>query len=90
MPILTPVVQNAFALHARADAGIDQQIGGPMLDQPGANTVLDVIAAAVLDDDAIDAGKMQKPRQHQARRPRSDDADLSAHVLLSGERFSVL
>ena len=60
-------VQNAFALHPIADAHVDEQIGGPVLDQSGADAVLDVIAAAVLDDDAVDAGKVQQPRQHQAR-----------------------
>ena len=77
-------VQHAFALHALADAELGQQIGGPMLDQAGADAVLDVIAAAVLDDDGLDAGKMQQPRQHQPGRPCSDDADLRAHVSSPG------
>ena len=54
-------------LHARADADLGQQIGGPMLDQSGADAVFDVIAAAIFDDDRLDALQVQQPRQHQAR-----------------------
>ena len=79
------VVENAFAFHALADAQLGQQIGGPMLDQAGADAVLDVIAAAVLDDDGLDAGKMQQPRQHQPGRPCSDNADLRTHACCSGQ-----
>ena len=75
-----------LALHARADADIDQKFGGPMLDQPGADAVLDVIAAAVLDDDGFDALQMQQPRQHQAGRPGSDNSDLSSHSTLPAAR----
>ena len=66
-------------MHALADADIDQEIGGPVLDQPGADAVVDILFAAVLDDDGIDALQVQEPRQHQARRPRPDDTDLCAH-----------
>src|SRR5450759_2699579 len=76
-------MQDAFALHALADARLAQQIGGPMLDQPGADAVLDVIAAAILDDDALDTREVQQPRQHQPGRPCPDNADLRAHALLS-------
>jgi len=61
-----------------------------MLDQPGADAVLDVIAAAILNDDGLDAGEMQQPRQHQAGRPCSDNADLRAHALSPGGRLNVL
>ncbi len=73
----------AFALHARADADFRQQIGRPMLHQAGANAVVDVPFAAVLDDDGLDALQVKKPRQHQAGGARSDDADLGAHIVLS-------
>ena len=50
-----------------------------MLDQAGADAVLDIVAAAVLDDDGFDAGEMQQMRQHRPGGPGSDDADLGAH-----------
>ena len=78
-----PVQVCAFGFHALADAHLGQQIGGPMLDQSGADAVLDVIAAAIFDDDRLDAGEVQQPRQHQPGRPCSDNADLRAHALVS-------
>ena len=45
------VVEQALALHALADAGLDQQVARPLLDQAGADAALDVVAAAVLQDD---------------------------------------
>ena len=78
-------VMDSLALHARAGAHIDQKIGGPVLDQAGTQSVLDVLAAAVLDDDGVDPLHVQEPRQHQPSGPRTDDADLSTHGFISGK-----
>ena len=83
-----PQCRHAFALHPLADADVDQKIDGPVLDQSGTDTVLDVVAAAVFDDDRFNAGEMQQPRQHQAGRPRADNSDLRAHELSPGDRIS--
>ncbi len=83
-------MQDAFALHPFADADVGQKIGGPVLDQSGADAVLDVIAAAVFEDDRFDAGEMQQPRQHQPGRPCSDNADLRAHAFSPGDGCNVL
>src|SRR5262249_19077461 len=45
------VVREAFALHALAHLGLDQKVARPLLDQAGADAALDIVAAAVLDDD---------------------------------------
>ena len=74
-----PLCEHPLALHALADAGLDQEIARPLLDQAGADAALDVVAAAVLDDDRLDAGAMQKMREHQPGRPGADDPDLGAH-----------
>ena len=76
-------MRQAFALHARADTRLNQQVRRPMLHQPGADAVIDVLFAAVLDDDGLDALQVQEPRQHQAGGARSDDADLRTHELFS-------
>src|SRR5260370_42400870 len=47
-----PVVEHAFALHADADAGFDQERAGPLLDQPGPNAALHVVAGPVLQHPA--------------------------------------
>ena len=49
------VVEHGLALQALADAGVDQQVGDPLLEQAGADAVLDIVAAAVLEDDRLDA-----------------------------------
>ena len=57
-----------LALHTFAHAGRDQEIGGPVLDHAGADARLDIVAAAVFEDDGFDAFEMQEMRQHQPRR----------------------
>ena len=55
-------VEHALAPHALADADLDQEIGHPLLQQPGPDAVLDVVAAAILDDDRIDSGAAEQQR----------------------------
>ena len=73
------VVRHALALHTLADPGLDQKITRPLLDEAGADAVLDVIAAAVFENDGFDAREMQEVREHQSGGPCPDDADLRAH-----------
>jgi hypothetical protein len=73
------VVHHALALHARADPGLDQHVGRPLLDQPGADARLAIGTAPRFDDDAGNAGTVQEMRQHQSRGACADDADLGAH-----------
>ncbi len=75
------VVKQRLALHACPDAGRDQEIDHPLLDQSGTNARFAIVAAARLDDDAFDAGEVQEMRQHQPRWARAHDPDLSPHVL---------
>src|SRR5262249_10201793 len=76
------VVEHALALHARTDAGFDQQVARPLLDQAGADAALDIIAAAVFQDDAVHALEVEKMRQHQPGGPGADDTDLRAPLVL--------
>jgi hypothetical protein len=78
------VVGQPLALHALADAGVDQQIARPLLDQAGADAALDIVAVAVLDDDGLDALEMQKVREHEAGGPGADDPNLCTHVRFLG------
>src|SRR5262249_1829041 len=87
---MDPVVDLGLALHARAHAGVDEEVGRPLLEQPGADAALDVVAAAVLEDHGRDAFEVQEMRQHQPGRPGPDDTDLRAHgALLSSARGDV-
>ena len=79
---MNSVVEHAFALHARADAGFDEEVARPLLDQTGADAALDVVAAAVFQDHALHALEVEQMRQHQPGGPGADDADLGAHLAL--------
>ena len=48
-------VEGAFARHALADARRLHQIDEPLLQHAGADRLLDIVAAAILDDHQFDA-----------------------------------
>src|SRR6185437_6340631 len=79
--VIAPV-HHTFALEAVAGADVGQEVDRPMLDQAGADAVLDVLAAAVLDDDRVDALQGEQVSEHQPRRACSDNPDLGAHRFL--------
>ncbi len=56
------IVEHAFALHARADTGLDQEVARPLLDQAGADAALDMLAATALQYYGLDALEMEKMR----------------------------
>src|SRR5215204_451286 len=76
---MNPAMHKPLALHAFADGGLHQEIGGPVLDHAGANARLDVFPAAIFKNDGLDALEMQEVRQHQPRGSRPDDPYLGAH-----------
>ncbi len=75
---LDAFVIHALALEALAEADVDQTIARPLLDQAGAHPRLAIFAAAIFDNDALDAGHLEKLRQHQAGRAGADNSDLGA------------
>ena len=77
-----PVMHETQTLHPLADAGFIQQVDGALLEQPGANALFCISAAANLEHDGFDAGKMQQVRQHQPSRSRANNPDLCATVHL--------
>ena len=50
---LDAAVHEAFSAHARADAGLVEQVGRRLLEHPGANAAQDVFAAAPLEQLAL-------------------------------------
>ena len=74
------VVTQPAALHARANAHRDQQIDRALFEHAGAYPFDDVIAAAVFDDDRVDAVQVQQLCEHQSCGTGTDDADLCAMV----------
>ena len=73
------MVDDALAVHPRADARPAQQFGGARLEHPGADPGLDVLAAAVLEDDGVDALVVEQVRERQPGRAGADDPDLGPH-----------
>jgi hypothetical protein len=51
-----------------------------VLDQARPNSIFDVVAAPVLDDDRFNALEVEKPCKHKAGWACPDDTDLRAHV----------
>ena len=74
-----PVVLQPLALEPAADAGLDEQVDGALLEHPGPDPRLDVVAGASLDDDAVDACPGEQLRQQQTGGARADDGDLGTH-----------
>jgi hypothetical protein len=72
------VMHGAFAVHPCADACVTQQPDGSLFEHACADPVLDVLAASVLEDDALDSCDLEQAGEREARRPRADDRDLRA------------
>ena len=75
---LDPMMQQALAQHALADAGLDEEIGTGLFQHAGADAFLHVLARARLHHDRGDAGEVQEVGQQQPRRTRAYDADLGS------------
>jgi hypothetical protein len=73
-------VDDPVGVHPRAHAGVPQQVGGALLEHAGADALLDVLAAAALEDDRLDPLAGEQLRERQAGGPGADDADLRAHL----------
>jgi len=54
------VVRQAVAVEPRADAGLAQQVDGALLEHTRADPLLDVLPAASLDHDGLDAAQVQQ------------------------------
>ncbi len=76
---LDAVVHESLAPHALADACPVEQVDRALLEHAGADALLHVLAAARLEHDGLDALQLQEPREREAGRAGSDDADLGAH-----------
>ena len=73
------VVDDALAVHALADARVAQELDRALLEHARADAVLDVFAAAVLEDDALDPRDLEQPREREPGRAGADDPDLRPH-----------
>ena len=70
------VVDEALAKHPPAEPRFDQHVDRPLFEDAGADAVLDVVAAAVLDDDRLDPFPGKQVGEEEAGRARSDNPNL--------------
>ena len=60
-------VDQALAMHPRADADLVEQFGRALFQHAGADASEHVVLAASLEDDRLDSGDLQKAAERQAR-----------------------
>ena len=76
---LEALVHEPLALEPLAQPGGLEQVDRALLEHAGAHALLDVVAAARLEHDRLDAVAGEQVAEEQAGRPAADDADLGAH-----------
>ncbi len=90
---LDPAMNQAFAAHALADSGFVQQIHCALFQDASTNAILDMFARLGLQDDALNARKMQELGQDESGWSGSDDRNLGTmaftHVLCKYDIVSV-
>ncbi len=80
------VVRDALARKPLPHACTFEHVDRRLLEHSGADPVLDVVAAPVLEHDRLDSATVKQLRKRQPGRPGTDDRDLRAvarHVSLS-------
>ena len=75
---LDAAVHEALTLQALARAGLDEEVDDRLLEDAGADSCLDVLAAPVFQDDRIDALEVQEVSEREPGRARADDPYLGA------------
>jgi hypothetical protein len=73
-------VDEALALQSLGDPELVQEIDDALLEHAGADTVLDVVAVARLEHDALDACDLEQAGQREPGGPGADDADLGLQL----------
>ena len=77
---LDAVVNEAFTLEACAYTGFDEKGGARVFQHTGADSALNVRAAAILYHHGFDALEVKKVREEQTGGSCADDADLGANA----------
>src|ERR1700712_3090443 len=69
------VVDHAVRLHPRADAQPLERFNRALFEHASPNTAEYVLTVAILDDDEIDAGLVQRPAEQEPCGAGADDGD---------------
>jgi hypothetical protein len=73
---LDAVVDETLPLQPVACTGVDEEVDDALLQHAGTDARLDVLAAAVFQDDRVDALAVQQVAEREPGRACTDDADL--------------
>src|SRR5215212_345673 len=73
---LEALVDEPLAVQALADAGLGEDVDRALLEDAGTDALLDVGAAAGLEQDGLNALAREQVAEEQAGRPGADDADV--------------
>ena len=76
---LDAVMDEALRLDAAGEAGLPEHVHGALLEHARPHPLLDVLAAAVLEHDGLDALEAEQVGEQEPGRPCADDPDLGAH-----------
>jgi hypothetical protein len=71
-------MDKAFGMHAGTGLCAAHEVDSALLKDAGADAAEDIIRAAALKDDGVDAGKFQQAAKHQARRTCADNDNIGA------------
>jgi len=69
----------ALAHHAFTEPQFVQQIHGALLENAGADTLLDILLGLGFENDTLNPGTMHEMSEHEARWACTDDGDLGLH-----------
>jgi hypothetical protein len=75
---LDSVVDQALGFHMLANPHLGEEVDCSLFQHAGADALLHILAAAILDYDGVNPLQIQKVREHETCRPRADDSDLCA------------
>ena len=74
------IMPQSFALQTLADASFDHQIDRALFQHARPHAIFNVLAAAALQNNRLNARQVQQMGEHQAGRSRPDNTDLGSHA----------
>jgi hypothetical protein len=72
-------VHKTFSSQAIADAGLSEQVDGPLFENTGADALFGVFAAATFEDDGFNSLQVEQVRKRQSGGACTNDAYLCSH-----------
>src|SRR5690606_4683790 len=76
------IMQQTFSMQTRRCASLIHQLDGAFFQYACAHAAQNIIRADAIQHDIVYPGFRQKLPKEQTRRARSDDCDLSSHIVL--------